>query len=117
MLLFYKQFVKQPIENWQDIYQIQPLLPEKVKLVTWSFMEMYWLIPFLSAFNGDLLVDNHVQLNTPAMKSALKFVWDLNKQNLVDRQCDYTSQIMHLGRSKLSLPLMVHGHGKRMKRH
>ncbi|WP_217874487.1 sugar ABC transporter substrate-binding protein [Pseudoalteromonas shioyasakiensis] len=91
LLLFYnKQFVKQPIENWQDIYQIQPSLPEKVKLVTWSFMEMYWFIPFLSAFNGDLLVDNHVQLNTPAMKSALKFVWDLNKENLVDRQCDYT---------------------------
>ncbi|WP_300420161.1 extracellular solute-binding protein [uncultured Pseudoalteromonas sp.] len=91
LLLFYnKQFVKQPIENWQDIYQIQPTLPEKVKLVTWSFMEMYWFIPFLSAFNGDLIVDNHVQLNTPAMQSALKFVWDLNKQNLVDRQCDYT---------------------------
>ncbi len=91
LLLFYnKQFVKEPIENWQDIYQIQPSLPEKVKLVTWSFMEMYWFIPFLSAFNGDLIVDNHVQLNTPAMQSALKFVWDLNKQNLVDRQCDYT---------------------------
>ena len=91
LLLFYnKQFVKQPIENWQDIYQIQPTLPEKVKLVTWSFMEMYWFIPFLSAFNGDLIVDNHVQLNTPAMQLALKFVWDLNKQNLVDRQCDYT---------------------------
>ena len=91
LLLFYnKQFVKQPIENWQDIYRIQSSLPEKVKLVTWSFMEMYWFIPFLSAFNGDLIVDNHVQLNTPAMQSALKFVWDLNKQNLVDRQCDYT---------------------------
>ena len=91
LLLFYnKQFVKKPIENWQDIYRIQSSLPEKVKLVTWSFMEMYWFIPFLSAFNGDLIVDNHVQLNTPAMQSALKFVWDLNKQNLVDRQCDYT---------------------------
>lgn len=91
LLLFYnKQFVKEPIENWQDIYRIQSSLPEKVKLVTWSFMEMYWFIPFLSAFNGDLIVDNHVQLNTPAMQSALKFVWDLNKQNLVDRQCDYT---------------------------
>lgn len=91
LLLFYnKQFVKKPVENWQDIYRIQSSLPEKVKLVTWSFMEMYWFIPFLSAFNGDLIVDNHVQLNTPAMQSALKFVWDLNKQNLVDRQCDYT---------------------------
>ncbi len=91
LLLFYnKQFVKEPIENWQDIYRIQSSLPEKVKLVTWSFMEMYWFIPFLSAFNGDLIVENHVQLNTPAMQSALKFVWDLNKQNLVDRQCDYT---------------------------
>ncbi|RZF83989.1 hypothetical protein CWC26_14415 [Pseudoalteromonas sp. S4488] len=91
LLLFYnKQFVKEPIENWQDIYQIQPSLPEKVKLVTWSFMEMYWFIPFLSAFSGDLLVDNQVQLNTPAMQSALKFVWGLNKRNLVDRQCDYT---------------------------
>nr|WP_244664325.1 extracellular solute-binding protein [Pseudoalteromonas sp. bablab_jr010] len=91
LLLFYnKQFVKEPIENWQDIYQIQSSLPEKVKLVTWSFMEMYWFIPFLSAFNGDLIVDNHVQLNTPAMQLALKFVWDLNKQNLVDGQCDYT---------------------------
>lgn len=91
LLLFYnKQFVKEPIENWQDIYRIQSSLPEKVKLVTWSFMEMYWFIPFLSAFNGDLIVDNHVQLNTQAMQSALKFVWDLNKQNLVDRQCDYT---------------------------
>ena len=91
LLLFYnKQFVKEPIENWQDIYRIQSSLPEKVKLVTWSFMEMYWFIPFLSAFNGDLIVDNHVQLNTPAMQLALKFVWDLNKQNLVDGQCDYT---------------------------
>ncbi|GKW52156.1 hypothetical protein NCCP2140_12090 [Pseudoalteromonas sp. NCCP-2140] len=91
LLLFYnKEFVKEPIENWQDIYQIQSSLPEKVKLVTWSFMEMYWFIPFLSAFNGDLIVDNHVQLNTPAMQLALKFVWDLNKQNLVDGQCDYT---------------------------
>ncbi|WP_138558600.1 extracellular solute-binding protein [Pseudoalteromonas sp. PAR1] len=91
LLLFYnKQYVKEPIENWQDIYSFQSSLPEEVKLVTWSFMEMYWFIPFLSAFNGDLIVDNQVQLNTQAMQSALKFVWDLNKQNLVDRQCDYT---------------------------
>ena len=91
LLLFYnKQYVKEPIENWQDIYRFQSSLPEEVKLVTWSFMEMYWFIPFLSAFNGELITDNQVQLNTPAMQSALKFVWDLNKQNLVDRQCDYT---------------------------
>ena len=91
LLLFYnKQYVKEPIENWQDIYSFQSSLPEEVKLVTWSFMEMYWFIPFLSAFNGELITDNQVQLNTPAMQSALKFVWDLNKQNLVDRQCDYT---------------------------
>jgi len=90
LLLFYnKQYVKEPIENWQDIYRFQSSLPEEVKLVTWSFMEMYWFIPFLSAFNGELITDNQVQLNTPAMQSALKFVWDLNKQNLVDRQCDY----------------------------
>lgn len=91
LLLFYnKQYVKEPIENWQDIYSFKSSLPEEVKLVTWSFMEMYWFIPFLSAFNGDLIVDNKAQLNTPAMQSALKFVWDLSKQNLVDRQCDYT---------------------------
>ena len=64
LLLFYnKQFVKEPIENWQDIYRIQSSLPEKVKLVTWSFMEMYWFIPFLSAFNGDLIVNNHVTVS------------------------------------------------------
>ncbi len=91
LLLFYNtRYVKKKINDWQDIIKLKPMLPEQVKLITWSFMEMYWFIPFLSAFEGDLIVDDKVLLNTSAMQLALRYVWDLNQQGIVDRECDYS---------------------------
>ncbi len=90
LLLFYNsKFIKSPVTDWQDIEKLKPTLPSHVKLITWSFMEMYWFIPFLSAFEGNLIADGQAQLNTPSMHDALRFVWGLNARDIVDSQCDY----------------------------
>ncbi|NVK86763.1 MAG: extracellular solute-binding protein [Gammaproteobacteria bacterium] len=90
LLLFYnRRLVKTPASTWSELLAQNESLPKNISLIGWSFMEMYWFTPFITAFGEPPLIKNLPHLNTPAMQQALQFVWQLNNTNIVDGGCDY----------------------------
>ena len=91
LLLYYnKSLAPEGAATWQQLMAYADQLPAGTQLIRWSFMEMYWFIPFITAFGELPVVDHEPNLDTSAMKAALNFNWQLASQGLVDRSCDYT---------------------------
>ncbi|WP_245905433.1 sugar ABC transporter substrate-binding protein [Photobacterium lipolyticum] len=90
MLFYNKQYVANPATSWKSIrtsvtqFQQLHLMP-----VGWNYSDMYYLVPFLSAFNGRPIYGDLISLNTPAMVQALNFYHQLAQDNVVDGNCDY----------------------------
>ena len=89
LLYYHKGMIQEPAENWQELIE-QEKLVGKGQLIHWSFMEMYWFVPFLLSFGEPPLVDDMPNLDTPGMRAALKYVWGLSRENVLDRRCNYT---------------------------
>ncbi|MCU4675900.1 extracellular solute-binding protein [Catenovulum sp. 2E275] len=94
LVLYYnKSKVTEPIKNWQQlISDTKSALPK----IAWSYSEMYWLIPFLTAFNAlpfNPESNPAVQFDTEQMQQALTFYWSLNRQGLIDGKCAYECAI------------------------
>ena len=91
LLLYYnKKYVTKPITDFKDIIlDKKQFLDKKIRPIGWNYNDMYYFIPFLSAFNGWPTVDRQIELNTPAMVEALKYYHSLAEQGIVDRSCDY----------------------------
>lgn len=91
LLLYYnKKYVAQPATDFNDIILAKKqFLAKKVMPIGWNYNDMYYFIPFLSAFNGWPIVNGEITLNTPAMIKALKYYRSLADQGIIDRNCDY----------------------------
>lgn len=89
VLYFNKNYVQSAPESWQEIVDTTLKDQQNLELITWSFMEMYWFIPFITAFGGEPIVDEQPNLNSQAVQQALKFVWQLAKDNVVEKDCNY----------------------------
>ena len=91
LLLYYnKKYVAQPATDFNDIILAKKqFLAKKVMPIGWNYNDMYYFIPFLSAFNGWPIVKGKITLNTPAMIKALKYYRSLADQGIIDRNCDY----------------------------
>jgi maltose-binding protein MalE len=69
--------------------------------LTWNYTEPYFFIPFLTGFGGWIMdEDGNPTLDTPAMRSALRFILDLrDKHGVIPRYEDYnTANLMFLRR-------------------
>nr|WP_241737645.1 extracellular solute-binding protein [Neptunicella marina] len=90
-LLLYvnRALIKKTATDWEALESQQQRLPANTELIGWSFNEMYWFIPFLTAFDGDTLQNGKVSLDTVAMQQALNFYWGLSQKGVVEHQCDY----------------------------
>lgn len=91
LLLYYnKKYVTHPATDFEDIllkkkyYFVKNIMP-----IGWNYNDMYYLMPFLSAFNGKPVKDGKITLNTPAMIKALKYYHFLAQQGIVNPECDY----------------------------
>lgn len=90
LLLYYnKKWIKQAASDWQTLIAQREELPASLSLISWSFMEMYWFIPFLTAFEAKPVVGIMPNFDNDEVQNALEFVWQLSKQKIVDNQCDY----------------------------
>ena len=91
LILYYnKSHAPQGATHWSELVQLAETIPSDKALIRWSFMEMYWFVPFITAF-GDLPVVNHQpNLNSASMKQALEFSWQMVEQGMVDSSCSYT---------------------------
>ncbi|WP_305463798.1 sugar ABC transporter substrate-binding protein [Photobacterium leiognathi] len=92
LLLYYnKKLVSKPARSWESLLASkQQYIDKNILPIGWNYQDMYYFIPFLSAFNGWPITDNQISLNTPEMVAALKYYRDLAKQKVVDEQCRYT---------------------------
>ena len=90
LLLYYnKSLIDAPANNWQELTDQREDLPDDISVIRWSFMEMYWFIPFLTAFGDGPVIDDQPDLDTDSMQQALAFIWDLANSGLVEQSCNY----------------------------
>ncbi len=87
VLYFNKSLVDSPAATWQEIERQQDKGDKPI--IGWSFMEMFWFIPFINAFGESPVLDGQPNLNTSSMHQALEFVWGLANKGIVDSSCDY----------------------------
>lgn len=97
-LLFYynKKYVSSPAKTWKDMLAQQQAFTEKnIQTIGWNYNEMYWLIPFIGAFQGWPNANNTLTLNTVAVQNALAFYKAQSDQGLIDKACDYDCSFKH----------------------
>lgn len=94
MLFYNRALVESPITDWDQLDNQISTLPENMQFpFTWNYREMYWLIPFMSAF-GTWPIENHkITLNTPEMVDALNYYKHLAKMGYVDTTCDHNCSV------------------------
>jgi len=90
LLMYYnKSLIRSPASDWSELLAQANKLPNNVELIGWSFMEMYWFVPFITAFGDAPMVNNWPNLDTESVQHALQFVWQLRNTNVVDSVCPY----------------------------
>ncbi|GAA5217916.1 extracellular solute-binding protein [Corallincola platygyrae] len=91
LLLYYnKRFVESPATTWQELLsQRKDIEGKGTNLISWKPMEMYWLIPFLTAFDGRPVDGDKVTLNTPEFKKGLAFYREQVDAGLINMRCSY----------------------------
>ncbi|MDO3385206.1 extracellular solute-binding protein [Gilvimarinus sp. SDUM040013] len=93
-LLLYSNhdLVATPASSWQELRQQRSSLSKEIALIGWSFMEMFWFVPFVHGFGGTITVEDKPSLNQPAMAEALSFVWTMAQSGVLDTKCNYQCQ-------------------------
>ncbi|MBQ1784531.1 MAG: extracellular solute-binding protein [Gammaproteobacteria bacterium] len=90
LLMYNKTLVSAPAADWQTLLSQQAALAAQgVKLIGWKAGEMYWLIPFLTAFGADPVVNGQIRLDTPAMAEALSFYKAQIDSGVATLRCGY----------------------------
>lgn len=90
LLMYNKALVTTPAADWQTLLSQQAALTARgVKLIGWKAGEMYWLIPFLTAFGVEPVVDGQIRLDTPAMVEALNFYKAQIDNGVATLRCGY----------------------------
>ncbi|WP_220718093.1 sugar ABC transporter substrate-binding protein [Agarivorans litoreus] len=95
LVLYYnKDLVKQPVSSWAELLEQQSALSQgEQRAIVWNYSEMYWFIPFLTAFQGWPLNDGKITLDTKEMQQALTFYKQLKDIGLVDPKCNHDCSV------------------------
>lgn len=91
LLLYYnKKYVQHPATDFNDIILAKnQFIKKNIMPMGWNYNDMYYFMPFLSAFDGKPITNGKITLNTPAMIQALKYYHYLADQGIVNPECDY----------------------------
>ena len=90
LLLYYnKSHIAQPASNWQELLTQKPKVIPGTRLISWSYNEMFWLIPFLGAYDAFPYGNNAISLNLPGIGEALEFYKALADNGTVEASCNY----------------------------
>lgn len=90
LVMYYnRNVIKTPATSMAELLQQRPLLPENMRLISWSFNGMYFLIPFLSSFDALPIKDKQLQLGSPMMASAIEYYWQLPERGLAQPTCTH----------------------------
>lgn len=90
MLMYNKSLVGTPAADWQSLLgQRAAVEGRNAKLIGWKVAEMYWLIPFFTAFGANPVVDGKLTLDSEAMVEALGFYKAQLDSGLINVRCGY----------------------------
>lgn len=90
MLFYNRQHVKEPPKTWTELEAISVALEHQQQAaIGWPYSEPYYLLPFLGAFDGSLVSNGKLALNSPAMRRALTFYRDLAIRQPRLPACDF----------------------------
>lgn len=90
MLLYNRRLVTEPASDWQAILAQKAAAEARgARIIGWKVTEMYWLIPFLTAFGADPVVDGKLRMDTPQMAAALRFYRQQLDGGLINPRCSY----------------------------
>ncbi len=90
LVLYYNwAHVQSVAGNWHELMGQRYSIDEEVDLIGWSVLDMYWLIPFISAHGELPVTGNAVKFNEVSTSKALEFVWNLIDKKVVDLDCNY----------------------------
>lgn len=90
MMYYNKNLVSEPAANWDALVKQHTELTKKgIATIAWSYDEAFWFLPFLGAYGGWPLRDGTIELNTPAMVSALDLYKDILDKKLPSELCSH----------------------------
>lgn len=90
LVLYYnKNLIKKVATSWQQLIQQKAELSEGIRLIAWSYHEMYWFIPFLGVFQEFPYINGELNFRTKGMKKALAWYKSLSDNGWVNSDCDY----------------------------
>ncbi|VUD68778.1 Maltose/maltodextrin-binding protein [Thalassocella blandensis] len=102
VMYYQREFVQTVASSWHELLGQRYSVDPNVELVGWSVLDMYWLIPFISAF-GELPVQgNEIIFDVEGIAKSLTFVWNLIDKNVVDLNCDYNCTVDKFLQGKLA---------------
>lgn len=108
LVMYYnKSMAPSPALNWQQLSIQQQSYAQGHNIIAWSYNEMYWLIPTITAMQTLPLIGQKIQLNTPEMQQALVFYWELAAKGIVDSECDYQCSLNQFEQHKT--PYLISG--------
>jgi maltose-binding protein MalE len=92
LVLYYnKQLVSEPATQWDQLIAQKALFESKgASLISWKTDEMYWVIPFLTAFGGKPVVGNMVYFDNAHIQKGLEFYREQVTSAGLDAGCDYS---------------------------
>lgn len=107
VLYFNKNHIRQPGTSWETLLKQKNDLSPGTSLIGWSYNEMYWFLPFLTAFGEPPLIGHMINLDSPNMREAISFYWAFSQQNVIDESCDYQCTVDKFTQGKLAY--MING--------
>lgn len=94
LLLYYnKRYVRSPATTWAELESLKNQLSDAIDVLAMPMMRMYMFAPFVSGFGGRLDLNGKPNLDTPAVRRALEFTWNLEKKGILNLDCDYECNV------------------------
>ncbi|MDG3086533.1 extracellular solute-binding protein [Vibrio hannami] len=92
LLLYYnKQLVPEPARNWTQLLEQKPLLESKgASVINWKTGEMYWVIPFLTAFGKSPVDVDTIHFDNKEIQHGLELLKKQAEVFGIDSGCDYS---------------------------
>jgi len=94
MMFYNRELIKKSATSWQELYEQLSALPKDMKEpLAWSYGEMFWLIPFMSAFDAWPLKGDTITLDTPEMAKTLSFYKKFADDKLISVRCSHDCSV------------------------
>lgn len=92
LLLYYnKQLVSEPANNWEKMENQKLEVESKgASLISWKTDEMYWVIPFLTAFGVNPVDGANVNFDNKQIQMGLELYKKQAEMAGIDSGCDYS---------------------------